>query len=92
MELNLWIQSESRVNFQKSSTFHHFYDSERKVKNLIGSGRFKDDDTEGIEVPSFDLESILEATEYFSNANKLGQGGFGPVYKVMFPFYTHMSV
>lgn len=92
MELNLWIQSESRVNFLKSSTLHHFYDSERKVKNLIGSGQFKDDDTEGIEVPSFDLESILEATEYFSNANKLGQGGFGPVYKVMFPFYIHMTV
>ncbi|PRQ55808.1 putative protein kinase RLK-Pelle-DLSV family [Rosa chinensis] len=68
------------------------HDSERKVKNLIESGRFKDDDTEGIDVPSFDLESILVATTYFSNANKLGQGGFGPVYKGKLPGGEEISV
>lgn len=57
-------------------------DSERRVKSLIESGRFKEDDTKGIEVPFFDLESLCVATAYFSNSNKLGQGGFGPVYKV----------
>ncbi|XP_077244229.1 G-type lectin S-receptor-like serine/threonine-protein kinase At4g27290 isoform X4 [Tasmannia lanceolata] len=35
----------------------------------------------GIEIPSFEFESIANATENFSDANKLGQGGFGPVYK-----------
>lgn len=35
-----------------------------------------------IDVPFYDLESILSATDNFSDANKLGQGGFGPVYKV----------
>jgi hypothetical protein len=40
-------------------------------------------DLEGIDVPFFDFESILAATDTFSNANKLGQGGFGPVYKVI---------
>jgi hypothetical protein len=30
----------------------------------------------------FDLESIVVATDNFSPANKLGQGGFGSVYKV----------
>ncbi|KAI5331016.1 hypothetical protein L3X38_021142 [Prunus dulcis] len=29
----------------------------------------------------FDLESIVAATNNFSTANKLGEGGFGPVYK-----------
>lgn len=29
-----------------------------------------------------DLDSILVATNHFSIKNKLGQGGFGPVYKV----------
>ena len=30
----------------------------------------------------FNLNTILAATDNFSEANKLGQGGFGPVYKV----------
>ncbi|KAK7290953.1 hypothetical protein RIF29_05762 [Crotalaria pallida] len=38
-------------------------------------------DNEGIEVPYFDFESILKATDNFSDARKLGQGGYGPVYK-----------
>ncbi|XP_040371489.1 G-type lectin S-receptor-like serine/threonine-protein kinase At4g03230 isoform X3 [Rosa chinensis] len=83
---------EGRANLQKCSTLNHFYDCERKVKNLIESGRFKDDDTEGIDVPSFDLESILVATTYFSNANKLGQGGFGPVYKGKLPGGEEIAV
>ncbi|XP_039168299.1 cysteine-rich receptor-like protein kinase 10 isoform X2 [Eucalyptus grandis] len=31
--------------------------------------------------PFFDFATILTATNYFSASNKLGQGGFGPVYK-----------
>lgn len=31
----------------------------------------------------FDFAIIETATDKFSNANMLGQGGFGPVYKVM---------
>lgn len=40
------------------------------------------DDKGNIEVPFFSFESILVATDNFSEQNKLGQGGFGPVYKV----------
>ena len=36
----------------------------------------------GVDVPFYSLDSILSATDDFSEANKLGQGGFGPVYKV----------
>lgn len=60
----------------------HFNGSERLVKDLIDSDRFNEDETKAIDVPCFDLESLLAATDNFSNANKLGQGGFGPVYKV----------
>lgn len=34
------------------------------------------------ELPLFDLSTLAVATEDFSDANKLGQGGFGCVYKV----------
>jgi hypothetical protein len=34
-----------------------------------------------MELPMFDLAAIANATDNFSN-NKLGEGGFGPVYKV----------
>nr|GMD31960.1 G-type lectin S-receptor-like serine/threonine-protein kinase At4g03230 isoform X1 [Ipomoea batatas] len=42
-------------------------------------------DKRKIEVPFFSLRAILAATDNFSDANKLGQGGFGPVYKGNFP-------
>jgi hypothetical protein len=32
--------------------------------------------------PFFDLGSLCVATDNFSDSNMLGQGGFGPVYKV----------
>ena len=31
----------------------------------------------------FDFDDILDATDNFSEENKLGEGGFGPVYKVL---------
>uniref|UniRef100_A0A0D9VVN7 Receptor-like serine/threonine-protein kinase n=1 Tax=Leersia perrieri TaxID=77586 RepID=A0A0D9VVN7_9ORYZ len=33
-----------------------------------------------LDLPSFDVATILYATSNFSSDNKLGQGGFGPVY------------
>jgi hypothetical protein len=46
----------------------------------------KDHDNEGgkddMELKIFDLAEIANATENFSKNNKLGEGGFGPVYKV----------
>lgn len=39
-------------------------------------------ESEDIDIPIFDLSTIANATDNFSVDNKLGQGGFGPVYKV----------
>lgn len=36
---------------------------------------------EDLELPFLDLDTVSEATSGFSAGNKLGQGGFGPVYK-----------
>ena len=37
---------------------------------------------EDAEVPLFDFTTIATATNKFSQANVIGAGGFGPVYKV----------
>ncbi|KAJ8568810.1 hypothetical protein K7X08_032441 [Anisodus acutangulus] len=50
------------------------------------------DDKKHIDVPFFSLNSILIATDNFSNAAKLGQGGFGPVYKGKFPEGADLAV
>ncbi|GMN49714.1 hypothetical protein TIFTF001_018881 [Ficus carica] len=42
-----------------------------------------DDSTNDSDVPLFDLHTIVVATSNFSLDNKLGQGGFGSVYKGM---------
>ena len=35
------------------------------------------------ELPLFNFDKLATATDIFHLSNKLGQGGFGPVYKVM---------
>jgi hypothetical protein len=37
---------------------------------------------EDLELPFFSLTTLANATNNFSSNNKLGEGGFGPVYKV----------
>ncbi|KAK4845179.1 hypothetical protein QYF36_001974 [Acer negundo] len=70
----------------------HFYDGQRHVKELINSEGLNDEDKKGIDLPFFDFESILAATDIFSEANKLGKGGFGPVYKGNFPGGQEIAV
>ena len=40
-----------------------------------------------VEMPLFDFTEIEVATNNFSFHNKIGEGGFGPVYKVFFPYH-----
>jgi hypothetical protein len=70
-----------------------FYDSERHVKDLIDMEGLEEKDNEGIEVPYFDFESIIKATNDFSEANKLGKGGYGPIYKVIdFSYFLYFII
>lgn len=41
------------------------------------------------EFPLVKLDLIQAATQNFSEENKLGEGGFGPVYKVTIPIIYH---
>ncbi|KAI3740819.1 hypothetical protein L2E82_31293 [Cichorium intybus] len=48
------------------------------------SGSFQyveDNQDEGFQLPLYDLDTILLACDNFSERNKIGQGGFGSVYK-----------
>ncbi|XVF87666.1 hypothetical protein PTKIN_Ptkin18bG0138800 [Pterospermum kingtungense] len=44
------------------------------------------------EFPSIQLDILLTATNHFSDENKLGQGGFGPVYKGKLPDGKEIAV
>jgi hypothetical protein len=52
-----------------------------QVYLVIVSGE-AEDEISSVESLQFDFGTIKVATKNFSNANKLGQGGFGAVYKV----------
>ncbi|KAM1112607.1 hypothetical protein TB2_045420 [Malus domestica] len=51
--------------------------TESKSKFDVGGGGGKDD----AELPIFGLRAVVAATNNFAEADKLGEGGFGPVYK-----------
>ncbi|XP_020209151.1 putative receptor-like protein kinase At4g00960 [Cajanus cajan] len=55
----------------------------KAMKNLAGEGK-EDEDEDEIKIAEslqFNLDTIRVATEDFSDSNKLGQGGFGAVYR-----------
>ncbi|KAM1059285.1 hypothetical protein TB2_023590 [Malus domestica] len=52
-----------------------------------GGGR---NDTD--QLPPFSLKSILAATNNFSDSNKIGEGGFGPVYKGTLPENQEVAI
>ncbi|KAK9092227.1 hypothetical protein Syun_027138 [Stephania yunnanensis] len=74
------------------SAFHYFF-KKSKGKGLLQRNRLQrqlfspsletnEETNAKFELPNFDLNSMMVATENFSNASKLGTGGFGSVYKI----------
>lgn len=61
--------------FDFESSISATYDERNKNKLTVAEKR-------DVELPLFSFKSVSAATENFSAENKLGQGGFGPVYKV----------
>ncbi|KAJ0883913.1 putative protein kinase RLK-Pelle-DLSV family [Helianthus annuus] len=62
------------------------------INELLHLDHSKEDDREGLDVPYFELESIIDATNDFAEENRLGQGGFGPVYKGKLPGGDEIAV
>ncbi|KAH0459763.1 hypothetical protein IEQ34_012577 [Dendrobium chrysotoxum] len=57
------------------------YLSRCTFKICVGHGYAKESIRKEMELPIFDMSTIEIATNNFSDENKLGHGGFGPVYK-----------
>ncbi|QHN95980.1 G-type lectin S-receptor-like serine/threonine-protein kinase At4g27290 [Arachis hypogaea] len=47
---------------------------------------------ESMDLPTFDLSTIVCATDQFSSSNELGKGGYGPVYKGVLANGTEIAV
>ncbi|VAH71536.1 unnamed protein product [Triticum turgidum subsp. durum] len=67
----------------QGKTTHEFQERDELVWEM---------ETELAEFAVFDFHQILEATVNFSEENKLGQGGFGPVYKGHLPDGNEIAV
>lgn len=67
--------------------FSHEY--EGPVDDLMDIEKYS---TKAIDVPFYSMDIVLSATDKFSDANKLGLCGFGPVYKGKFPGGQEIAV
>ncbi|KAJ6796526.1 receptor-like serine/threonine-protein kinase SD1-8 [Iris pallida] len=52
----------------------------KRVKISKSAHNYQEADGKDLELPLFDLTTIVAATDNFSASNKLGEGGFGPVF------------
>ncbi|XP_050368889.1 uncharacterized protein LOC126786982 [Argentina anserina] len=59
---------------------YFLYKRKKKLRNKDRRYYFEEE-REDMELPLFDLNTVADATDNFSSSNKLGEGGFGPVYK-----------
>lgn len=58
--------------------FYLWHVCKYRRKNKEGELIEGETDNEGEDLPFFDFRTIANATNIFSNNNKLGKGGFGP--------------
>ena len=49
----------------------------------VSRDTLQEDVHESFELPIYEFKQIIAATDNFCYRNKLGEGGFGPVYKVI---------
>ncbi|KAJ4726191.1 S-receptor-like serine/threonine-protein kinase [Melia azedarach] len=60
---------------------YYIHKMKRTSVEIKETDQRNEDKKEDLELPLFELDTIATATNNFSVNNKLGEGGFGPVYK-----------
>ncbi|KAM3683588.1 hypothetical protein ACJW31_12G159600 [Castanea mollissima] len=78
---DLYIRVDAVILENRHSTYSYSADFTLPYFEDSPSRRDLDGTRRNSNLPLFDLRTIIAATNNFSIANKLGQGGFGPVYK-----------
>ncbi|RDY13529.1 G-type lectin S-receptor-like serine/threonine-protein kinase, partial [Mucuna pruriens] len=63
------------------SIFTYIYWRKRKLRENTSEEKKDEGCEEDLELPFFDFATIVRATDDFSSDKRLGQGGFGPVYR-----------
>ncbi|KAK3432017.1 hypothetical protein EUGRSUZ_E04087 [Eucalyptus grandis] len=71
--------SKWRAGKFRKMTIPRLFTSEELLRDTTWKDQMKEDDTS--KLVFYDFDSIRLATDNFNVKNKLGQGGFGPVYK-----------
>ncbi|XP_057993142.1 G-type lectin S-receptor-like serine/threonine-protein kinase SD1-1 [Hevea brasiliensis] len=75
--VGLWTWGEHMLDCRAFKSYLSLLDQTEKKEEIDESESSEED----MELPLFDLVIISHATNKFSDSNKLGEGGFGPVYK-----------
>ncbi|KAM3704440.1 hypothetical protein ACB098_03G003300 [Castanea mollissima] len=70
-----------RSNFRGEDLISFDFSNRATQRGLINKKRTGKGRNNEMELPLFSFSSVSIATNYFSASNKLGEGGFGPVYK-----------
>lgn len=72
-------------------TYYYVFTAKEAENNLMVENN-DEGETDDLELPFFDLVTIIKATNDFSINNKLGEGGFGTVYMVVMQHIGLMNI
>ncbi|MCD9644333.1 hypothetical protein HAX54_032519 [Datura stramonium] len=79
--LILYVRQKKKKNKKEEEDQNEQRFSEGRVARSSEMFYINESKNDDLDLPLFDFATILDATNDFSLSNKLGEGGFGPVYK-----------